>query len=480
MDCAILDKKTYNERLADLLKRREDSNNAGQHIYSDSKGVPTLGIGYALTNDKGKSREMQEIKSHMKDTLSPEKYQAVDWHQLDTLLKKLPNHLKLDSLSDSQKAQKTRDAIATYKDKAGSHELHLTTDEEKTLLGKTLPEFETRLDDRLGKDAHNILPLSEERIAVISQQYRLGSSGTPSLIHTIKEDNRAEAWYEIRYGSNGDALKGNASRVVEESNLFKLYDKTPSHKAMQDIIDMETKHHDKIIEEENRWPDIYKGDESIEYQIQDAKSYLQHHTQAEPYIQTDPNYPDHVQIDLSQANPITLVQLMHALPQETLNQAQVSLKENDAIAISKKEELTIEKGDTFQDVQTHSQLSTAALIAKNPWLAEKGRIHLPKETMVSTHVSNLSIKDQMYYESQEKQKAPDLTQEQTQEDVQTHGLVKEETAREELTLANKEETSQAFSMDTVDYNKYLPEHLREENMNDNDASYSNEGGMDIA
>jgi len=44
MDCAILDKKTYNERLADLLKRREDSNNAGQHIYSDSKGVPTLGI----------------------------------------------------------------------------------------------------------------------------------------------------------------------------------------------------------------------------------------------------------------------------------------------------------------------------------------------------------------------------------------------------------------------------------------------------
>jgi len=202
-----------------------------------------------------------------------------------------------------------------------------------------------------------------------------------------------------------------------------------------------------------------------------------------PYIQKDENKPDHVQIDLSQANPITLAQHLHTLPKETLNQAQVSLKENDAIAISKKEELTIEKGDTFQDVQTHSQLSTAALIAKNPWLAEKGRIQLPEETMVSTHVSNLSIKDQMYYESQEsqeKQKAPDLTQEQTQEDVQTYGLVKEGVARDELTLASKAETSQAFSMDTVDYNKYLPEHVREENINDNDATYNNDDGMDIA
>jgi len=480
MQHTILDQETYDEKLADLLKRREDSNNAGQHIYSDSKGVPTLGIGYALTNDKGVARKMQEIKSHMKETLSPEKYQAIDWHELDTFLNKHLNHLSNSHLSNHQKHVKTRDAIATYKDNAGNHELHLTTDEEKALLSKTLPEFEKSLDHHLGKDAHTLLPLSEERIAVISQQYRLGSRGTPSLLTAIKEENRAEAWYEIRYNSNFDKEPGNASRVVEESNLFKLYDKTPSHKAMQDIIDMETKHHDKIIEEENRWPDIYKGDESIEHQIEAAKSYMQEHTQAEPYIQTDPNYPDHVQIDLSQANPITLVQLMHALPKETLNQAQVLLKENDAIAISKKEELTIEKGDTFQDVQTHSQLSTAALIAKNPWLAEKGRIHLPEETMVSTHVSNLSIKDQMYYENQENQKAPDLTQEQTQEDVQTYGLVKEETARDELTLANKAETSQAFSMDTVDYNKYLPEHLREENMNDNDATYSNEGGMDIA
>jgi len=369
----------------------------------------------------------------------------------------------------------------------------------KTVFSHTIRRYETVVKNKIGDTLYSNLEDSKELIALTDIAYNGGSVLLgPELRQALTDENRAEAWFQIRYNSNGgqsriNSGKGIANRRVSESDVFGLYDETPSVEGMKDVISMARLHADTITTEESAFPvtpksssaNPYVEDNGIAHQIQAAKDYLRHnhHTDIQndlpsnyytPYIQNDDTQRDHVQIDLSQANPITLVQLMHALPKETLNQAQVSLKENDAIAISKKEELLIEKGDTFQDVQTHSQLSTAVLIAKNPWLVEKGRIQLPEETMVSTHVSNLSIKDQMYYENQENQKASNLTQEQTQEDVQTHGLVKEGTAREELPLANEAETSQAFSMDTVDYNKYLPEHVRQE------TSYSNEGGMDIA
>jgi len=452
-------------------------------VYYNSGDTPTVGYGLALYDKDSGSKVITAFSDIEKSGVKISKADHILFNKIESAMQASPR-------SDTK--------IKNLVDKLSLDLVNETTG--KTVFSHTIGRYETA--NKIGDTLYSNLEDSKELIALTDIAYNGGSALLgPELRQALTDENRAEAWFQIRYNSNGgqsriNSGKGIAKRRVAESDTFGLYDETPSVEGMKDIISMARLHADAITTEESAFSVTHKSpssnpyaeDNGITHQIQAAKDYLKHdnhHTDIQndlpsnyytPYIQKDDTQRDHVQIDLSQANPITLVQLMHALPTETLNQAQVSLKENDAIAISKKEELLIEKGDTFQDVQTHSQLSTAVLIAKNPWLVEKGRIHLPEETMVSTHVSNLSIKDQIYYENQENQKASNLTQEQ-QEDVQTYGLVKEGVAKDELTLANEAETSQAFSMDTVDYNKYLPEHVRQEN---NDATYGNEGGMDIA
>jgi hypothetical protein len=118
----------------------------------------------------------------------------------------------------------------------------------------------------------SLLPESKERAAVMSQLYRLGTGGAPSMLQAIQDGNRAEAWYQIRYESNFDNMSGNYERVIKESDIFGLYDTAPNTRNSKDIIRMARIHAEKIIVEENKSAD-YNGHE-IGPQIQSAKSYL--------------------------------------------------------------------------------------------------------------------------------------------------------------------------------------------------------------
>ncbi|WP_324171285.1 calcium-binding protein [Sulfurimonas sp.] len=131
-----------------------------------------------------------------------------------------------------------------------------------------------RLDNKEEKAiSKSILPNSKERAAVMSQLYRLGTAGAPSLLAAIKDGNRAEAWFQIRYYSNGDELPGNYYRVVQESNIFNLYDTTSNEKNSKDIIRMARIHQAKIAEEEGE-SSAYNGTNKIGLQIENAKNYL--------------------------------------------------------------------------------------------------------------------------------------------------------------------------------------------------------------
>ena len=96
-----------------------------------------------------------------------------------------------------------------------------------TLFGIMLPEYESALDAALGGPAQ--LLQSKERIAIISLLYTMTNPTSasitnkiPATISAIQHDNRAEAWYEIRYNSN--ARNRNTARRYREANLFGLYD----------------------------------------------------------------------------------------------------------------------------------------------------------------------------------------------------------------------------------------------------------------
>jgi Ca2+-binding RTX toxin-like protein len=74
----------------------------------------------------------------------------------------------------------------------------------------------------------------------------------PRLTNALWNGGRAEAWYEIRYGSNGDKLPGIAKRRYMESALFGLYDNALSTTLDEafSVYRMYTKYRDDIFKYE--------------------------------------------------------------------------------------------------------------------------------------------------------------------------------------------------------------------------------------
>ncbi len=64
------------------------------------------------------------------------------------------------------------------------------------------------------------IPDSAERAALFSLTWNAPSLLGPKLKAAILDGNRAEAWYEIRYNSNGIALAGIANRRYVEAEEF--------------------------------------------------------------------------------------------------------------------------------------------------------------------------------------------------------------------------------------------------------------------
>lgn len=103
---------------------------------------------------------------------------------------------------------------------------------------------------------------SKERAAVVSAVYNLGGlAAMPSMKAALEADNRAEAWYELRYNTNagGSRSKGLAIRRYRESDLFGLYDDgtmsaEESDAEAKETLRMYTKHQTKIDAEEKAFP----------------------------------------------------------------------------------------------------------------------------------------------------------------------------------------------------------------------------------
>lgn len=89
----------------------------------------------------------------------------------------------------------------------------------RAIFNDIVDDKEGRLDALLNNSlAHN----SKEYVAVMSLFYNREDLIGPKLTAAITNDNRSEAWFEIRYNSNFD--RGHASRRYRESDMFNLYD----------------------------------------------------------------------------------------------------------------------------------------------------------------------------------------------------------------------------------------------------------------
>ena len=143
------------------------------------------------------------------------------------------------------------------------------------LMGLYLEQrAETQLDTVLGYH----LAESKERAALVSLVYSGGTGIIGANLRTaLTGDNRAEAWYEIRYRSNADAQ--HAPRRIDESKLFNLYDNPGqgvSEAEAKEVLRMYTIHQPEIQEYESRFSTLFPtgGTDTIVFQIIGAKTTL--------------------------------------------------------------------------------------------------------------------------------------------------------------------------------------------------------------
>jgi hypothetical protein len=159
------------------------------------------------------------------------------------------------------------------------------------LLQTIADRYERALNQALGDppDNPNQLLQSKERIAIISLLFTMATptaaairATIPATLNAITNDNRAEAWYEIRYGSNRNGI--HASRRYGEAEYFGLYDAGNRTEAeAKEIMRMYTSH--QILETdatrtmtayEDRFP-LPAGYHDIDTSVADAKNYLIDH-----------------------------------------------------------------------------------------------------------------------------------------------------------------------------------------------------------
>jgi len=141
---------------------------------------------------------------------------------------------------------------------------------------------QARLDDIIG---YGLPHDSKEYMVVMSLFYNGEGAVGGKLVNAIKNDNRAAAWYEIRYKTNPEGWKainnntsafagigaGIAKRRYEEAQLFGLYGDSsqPGYDPMKDAKDvyrMFTQHRADILEYEAKYgvnPDGTLGERNM-------------------------------------------------------------------------------------------------------------------------------------------------------------------------------------------------------------------------
>ncbi|MGJ4727900.1 glycoside hydrolase family protein [Luteimonas sp. SDU101] len=107
----------------------------------------------------------------------------------------------------------------------------LTEAESDRLFAASLQEYE-------GPAVSAGLPLSDERVALVSVTYNrgVGALRDHPLVDVLRDEDRAEAWYQLRYncwGSREDMEGGLRKRRFAESEILGLYD-DPANVGVQE------------------------------------------------------------------------------------------------------------------------------------------------------------------------------------------------------------------------------------------------------
>ena len=213
----IAGRKEYNDELYDFIKAREG---VRERVYTDSKGIPTIGVGYAF--NKGEKQHEEDLKSAGINLTKEDKklldyvkknaasFQELTAPELDARLMRDKGETFRFSLSDAKQA---RDLFN-----------HVQTHFEDKLRSK----FQGILGNREGGELYDRVKQTEESIPLFSLIYNTGTIG-PKLTRALHNGKRVNAHHEICILYNKDGDRGIANRRYVEAERFGLFDDPNYH-----------------------------------------------------------------------------------------------------------------------------------------------------------------------------------------------------------------------------------------------------------
>ncbi|TKB72939.1 MAG: hypothetical protein E8D46_10695, partial [Nitrospira sp.] len=225
---------------------------------------PTIGIGFNLRDDAVRTAALQAMKidTALLDTPAQKAAEQGYINQLNALLRPpsglYPNLVTLQVALDDILIQRSLDPLL-------SGFAHISNRVVFSMQPQEIQNAFTTIIDNIYEATVTAwlpgIPDSNERLALVSLAYnglvgiRTDAQGnflgykSPALRQAILSDNRAEAWYEIRYNSNANA--GHTNRRYEEAQTFGLYNgplinQQPSEAEAKAIFQMYTTHRETI------------------------------------------------------------------------------------------------------------------------------------------------------------------------------------------------------------------------------------------
>ena len=212
--------------------------------YVDTKGIPTIGIGFNLRVTKNLDLVLQALGFDLSGQQLTGDALAAEQQYIQAIRNVINNvqytYTKDDSddiLLQNNLTQvmyaRANDTRYTSFSRRGVFEFY-NDNEVMGVYNSIIGDYEKIVDNKLGY----CMADSKERAALVSMAYNGGGGIIKrALVDAITNDNRAEAWFEIRYNSNSD--RGHTRRRYQEAEMFSLYDNGPLSVAeMKEVMRM--------------------------------------------------------------------------------------------------------------------------------------------------------------------------------------------------------------------------------------------------
>lgn len=249
MNYNTLTQADYEQRRFEVIVNVEETGQVRLNPYIDSKGYVTIGVGFNLHTASVRDRVLTTLG--VSNTGTDRRY----YEQLVSILSK-----KYETGDENILANVRRQLNAVMSQRtAGSTFTFANTQQVRGVFDQLVPTYETEVSNRVP----GVPPNTRERLALFSLAYNNAGTLLPvgsKLSQATAGGNRGEAWYEIRYGSNKNALSatppgdagGIARRRYYEAQVFGLYD-DPANVTLveaQQAYRMLTKHRTDILKYE--------------------------------------------------------------------------------------------------------------------------------------------------------------------------------------------------------------------------------------